>query len=498
MLLFLLLSLTLILPLTVKGQLPPHPRCILTPSRRAAILATLASGDPPARALLARTAAQAAAVLAQRPPGPSGPSSTPSARLRLQNLYSLALAEAGGAGNASQLLARAREEVLGPCASPQWDTNGTAQLNTGEMLHVCGLALDWLYHALAPSERSALAGHIVSTGLARVRAALGPAPPPWAASFVSTRSNWNTVILGGAIIAALAVADEPGTPPWVAQELLPRAAANVAAWSGLGWAPDGAWAEGPNYSGYAVRYLVPAVAALRSATGSDRGLAALPGVLHSPRYLLATMAPNFQYFYYYDTRCDPETVAAYLYFAQLAGDSASARGVVALTLALAPSVPANASSNNAMNAPVALLYYEPLGSDGNSSGGGGSSSGAPTIARFRGAELVTARRAGSAGVGEAFIAFKGRTTEHGLWAHTHLDAGSFVFQALCFRRGGSGGRRTWAATATPRPATLARGALTSTAPPPWATTRSPWGGPTSSATFSLARPTPATAARRQW
>ena len=209
------------------------------------------------------------------------------------------------------------------------------------MLHVCGLALDWLAAdgVLSAAERAGLVSAIVGTGLARVRAALSPSPPPWAVAFVSTRSNWNTVILGGSIIAALAVAGEAGAPAWVQEELLPRALANLGAWSALGWGPDGAWAEGPNYAGYAARYLAPTVAVLRSATGSDAGLSALPGVLLSPRFLLAAMAPNLEYFYYYDTRCDPETVASYLAFAVLANDADSQRGVAALTLALAPSVP---------------------------------------------------------------------------------------------------------------------------------------------------------------
>ena len=409
----------------VAGAPLPHPRLILTPSRRAAIAAGVAAGDSASLAFLRATEAQAAYVLAQPPPGPSGPSSTPSARPRLQNLYTLALADAGRRGSGAPpnatLLSRAKREVLGPCASPQWDTNGTAQLNTGEMLHVCGLALDWLAaDVLSGAERAGLVSAIVSTGLARVREALSPSPPPWAVAFVSTRSNWNTVILGGSIIAALAVAGEPGAPAWVQEELLPRAIANLGAWSGLGWGPDGAWAEGPNYGGYAARYLAPTVAALRSATGSDAGLSALPGVLQSPRFLLAAMAPNLQYFYYYDTRCDPETVASYLAFAVLAGDADSQRDVVALVLALAPSVPPSAQGNNAMNAPIALLYYVPLAS-------AAPVAAAPLIAHFGGAELVTARASSAAGA--AFAGFKGRTTEHGLWAHTHLDGGSFVFQS---------------------------------------------------------------------
>jgi hypothetical protein len=342
---------------------------------------------------------------------------------------------AGAAGSdprgpgAPALRARAAVEVLGPCASPHWEAPaaaGAVQLNTGEMLHACGFALDWLYEDLTPAQRSALVGAIVGSGLAGIRSALGDAPPAWAVSFVSTRSKWNTVILGGAVMGALAVAGEPGAPAWVAGELLPRALANLREWSAAGFGPEGAWPEGPNYGGYAARYLAPTIGALRSATGSDGGLAALPGVLASPAYLLATMAPNLQFFYYYDSRCDPETVAAYLAFAVLAGDGARAAGVVDLVLALAPSVPANATSNNVMNAPVALLYYDAALVASGSAPAAPPAPPAPLLAHFDGAALVTARAA--PGPGAAYAAFKGRTTLHGLWAHTHLDAGSFVLQ----------------------------------------------------------------------
>jgi Heparinase II/III-like protein len=114
-------------------------------------------------------------------------------------------------------------------------------------------------------------------------------------------------------------------------------------------------------------------------------------------------------------------VAAYLAFATMSKDAAMQRGILDLVLALAPSIPPDSVANNVMNAPVALLYYVPLEVTGQP-----SSPPPPTISHFRGAELVTARS--SDPTAAAFIGFKGRRTEHGLWAHTHLDGGTFVFQ----------------------------------------------------------------------
>jgi hypothetical protein len=181
----------------------------------------------------------------------------------------------------------------------------------------------------------------------------------------------------------------------------------------------------PADGGYAARYLAPTVSALLTATGGDGGLLT-PGALASPRYLLSLMGPDLQYFYYYDSRDIPETVSQYLAFAALAGDAPAAAGVKALVNALAPSVPINATSNNVMNAPVALLYYTPLG--GNSSGEYDT---LPRIARFPEVQVVTARSSWTgapSGVdASTFVGFKGRNTTS-QWAHTHLDGGTWVYQ----------------------------------------------------------------------
>ena len=403
--------------------LPPHPRLILTPERASNISASVLV-DPTAGILFSITRAQAEYVLTQKPPSRSGPNSTPSSRVRLQNLYSLVMANVGGGGGNGTLVSRAKEEILGPCSSPQWDLNGTVQLNSGEMLHVCGFAFDWLYAELNATERGILIESIVSS-LTLVRQALGNSPPDWAVAFVSTRSNWNTVILGGAIMASLSLLAEPGVPSWVEDELLPLAIGNLKAWSALGWGPDGAWPEGPNYGGYAARYLAPTISALFSSLGSDSGLSALPGVLLSPSYLLASMAPNLEYFYYYDTKADPETVGAYLAFAALANDTTVQRGVLDLVLRLAPSIPCNTTENDIMNAPVALLYYPQLPLQPTALSAithAVTPVVQPLVSHFRGGELVTIRKS------SAFVGFKGRNTSFGLWAHTHLDAGTFVFQ----------------------------------------------------------------------
>jgi hypothetical protein len=135
---------------------------------------------------------------------------------------------------------------------------------------------------------------MVNTGLASVAAAYASPPPPWAAAFINTTSNWNMVVNGGTVLGCLAVAGtrgrsgegkgswtlrqgaahpappvstppflppplasgEQGVPAWVTASLLPSALATMQQ-SIAGFAPDGGWQEGPNYAGYGTRYFVP-------------------------------------------------------------------------------------------------------------------------------------------------------------------------------------------------------------------------------------------------
>ena len=402
-----------ILPL-VASPLPAHPRLILTAERAATLAALPSSSDAFAQLFVSRTLAQAdVQVLARRPRGLAA-SGAPNARETVQSVYTLGVAEKLS-GNET-FSARAIEIFLHAAMAPSWDANASVpQLPTGEMLHAVGLAFDWFYSDLTPANRSAVVSAIIER-LLLIQAALSPSPPPWAVAFVSTHSNWNTVILAGTVIASLAIEGEAGVPSWVPQ-LRADALANIAAWSGRAWAPVGAWPEGVNYGGYTARYLVPLVESLLSATGGDGGLREL-GVLGAPRWLVASVAPTRPFpelWAYFDARGTPETIASYVAIAEWSKDAAAAASVKQLLVALAPQSPDDDDETTAMNAPLACLYYSPPG----------AGDALPLVNFFPGPLTATARSSWE-DVNATFIAFKGHNTSD-LWAHTHLDAASFVY-----------------------------------------------------------------------
>ena len=411
---------SLLLPLA-GAALPPHPRLVLS-ARACADVRGFAANNSVAAALLARTIAQADWYVS-RPPDGGG-----DARYVLQQVYALGVAHCAtrNASYASRAIAEALEAARLPGG---FDPNGTAQLNTGEMAHALGFAFDFFYDELQVPERAEIAGAITASALARVREALGPAPPPWATAFVNCSSNWNSVVLGGSLVGALAVAGEPGTPAWVLAEFVPAALAaifsSVDSRAGGGYGPDGEWREGANYCGYGARYIAPTITSLLGALGpgGDGGLLSSPGVLQVPRFMLHHLVrttPERSFWAWADTRFTPETISQYLFFARAAGDRGAAFGVRFLAAAI--DVAYDTTETDAMNAPVALVYFSESGSQADYEA-------LPLVQHFAADHVVAARSSWSEDdEANTYIGFKGSNVSWA-WAHNHLDQGSFVYAA---------------------------------------------------------------------
>ena len=220
--------------------------------------------------------------------------------------------------------------------------------------------------------------------------------------FSRKENNWNQVCNGGILTGALAVAEEE---PAIAGDVLARAIASLPV-AMKKFAPDGAWGEGPGYWAYATDYNCIALAALRSATGSDFGLSEMPGFSRTGNMPLAFTGPIGLTFNYADA-------------------GANFGGAPQLFwLASAFDTPAYA----AFQIPYAKASPRPLdllwGAEWFARKP--AVAGRPLDLMFRGDDIVYLRSAW-ADPRALFLAFKGGDNRV---SHAHLDLGSFVFDAL--------------------------------------------------------------------
>ena len=290
---------------------------------------------------------------------------------------------------------RAWQEVAAAAEFQDW--NPRHFLDTAEMTHAFAIAYDWLYDAWTEEQRATLRRAIVEKGFQ-------PALKVYRArnSWAKMRHNWNQVCNGGIGMGALALADvEPqlcGEILHGALESLPLAMAE--------FAPDGAWKEGPGYWNYATTYNVIFLAALDTSLGTDFGLSTTPGFDLTglfPLYLTGSFGRTFNY---------------------ADGGDRAIRAPQMFWLAQRFHQPVFAwyERSLAAPAPLDLVWFE-------GEGAGPKSGGLPTSKYFRGAEVAVLRSAWE----DPKALFAGFKAGDNKANHSHLDLGSFVFDALGVR-----------------------------------------------------------------
>ncbi|MBW3624759.1 MAG: heparinase II/III family protein [Armatimonadetes bacterium] len=306
---------------------------------------------------------------------------------------------------------RAKKELFAAVAFPDW--NPSHFLDTAEMTHAFAIGYDWLYDALSPDDRKTIRAAIVEKGLKRGREAY-EGTAPWR-GWTKAHHNWNQVCNGGMILGALAVAEEePELASFIvtsALKSLPLAMAS--------FGPDGGWNEGPGYWSYTVRYTVPLIAALESALGSDFGLPDFPGFDRTGMFRLHFVGPTGKTFNYADA-------------SEGAGQAPDMHWVARRFKQPLYHWEANRAAKGGVSDPVwfsgggkqsqsalDLLWYGPAPT-------GPKATGAPLDALFKGVDVAFFRSAWE-DPDALYVGFKGGDNAAN---HSHLDLGTFVFDAL--------------------------------------------------------------------
>lgn len=274
------------------------------------------------------------------------------------------------------------------------DWNPRHFLDTAEMTHAFAIGYDWLYDVWTDDQRAVLRQAMVEKGFK-------PALNLYRnhSGWTRARHNWNQVCNGGIGMGAFALADvEPETSGEILHFALESIQLAMAE-----FAPDGAWKEGPGYWNYATSYNVTLLAALDSALGTDFGLHKMTGFRETGLFPLYLTGPIGRTFNYAD------------------GGDRSIRAPQLFWLARKFNQPVFAWAERQVATPSALdlLWFD-------SEGTGPKSAPLPLDKYFRGTEVATLRSDWE-NPKALYAGFKAGDNKAN---HSHLDLGSFVFDAL--------------------------------------------------------------------
>ena len=430
-------------------SLPPHPRLAFSEDDVAVLVAQLAS-DAGAARLYGVLEAHGAGIA--NGSIPSGGISDASYSLGLLHRVECARRGAargacatpwGAAGAALLLRAAAAADPCGDCRGNCSAMTFVTPRDMGlcSALNAEGLAIgfDWLYEILSADERARVARAIQDQVLDVYGQGID-------AAFVhsywyQSLDNFNTAINSGVILAALAVADTEVTPniSAFAVDAYELALISLQRSTAHAFLADGGHPEGPTYNTFGLQHLLPAIDALRTATGS------VPITIPAAggRALLDIVGPANLYFNWADTAaCTSPTTGCGLedgyeygyvlhWFARNLADPAL--GLVAVARAALVTLPVHGTPGHYEPVSARMLMSWPtvVGAQADLDALPPSRLMNDTRLAFLRAGWPSPPVAGGAsGRGSTFVAVKGcdNTLQQIIkgTTHTHADCGSFV------------------------------------------------------------------------
>jgi hypothetical protein len=287
---------------------------------------------------------------------------------------------------------RAWLELRTAAAFTNW--NPRHFLDTAEMTHAFAIGYDWLYDFWNSDQRRVMREAMLEKGIKPANDI--QAKDTW---WAQAHHNWNQVCNGGISMGALALADEA---PEECGRFLEAALKSIQL-PMREFAPDGAWSEGPGYWHYATSYNCYFLAALESALGGDFGLSQMVGFSQAGMFPIFASGPTGKSFDFADAHA--EVIRAPELFWLAAKFNEPTYAVYQRKVA--------------SGQPLDLLWYDPLGE-------GSMPNSLPLDKYFRHAEVAMLRSAWD-DPNALWVAFKAGDNKAN---HSHLDLGSFVFEAV--------------------------------------------------------------------
>ena len=391
--------------LVLPEPIPPHPRLLAAGADFERVRKQVRA-DPVSARIFASLESKAKQILAD-PPAERvmvGRRLLGASRLVLQRISTLAMvARVTGDKAYSE---RAVREMLAAAGFSDW--NPSHFLDVAEMSLALAIGYDWLYDGMSGDERRQIAQALVEKGLKPSLAAT-----QW---WIAGTNNWNQVCHSGMSAAAIAVAD---LEPELAARILNRAIENVPKCA-HGYAPDGAYPEGPMYWGYGTGFHVVLAAALQQFSGSAFGLDSLPGFQETATYMAEVSGPSGRFFDYSDCGEQREFEVPLFWFARRFRHPDYIRyDLRKLDDYLGKYDKESSRSGNLRLLALALLWRVPSLADDPATS-------APLSWLGRGENPIAIHRSAFDDPAATFVAIKGGSPS---LSHAHMDAGSFVLDS---------------------------------------------------------------------
>ncbi|MDO4573891.1 MAG: heparinase II/III family protein [Planctomycetia bacterium] len=289
---------------------------------------------------------------------------------------------------------RAMRELRAAAAFPNW--NPSHFLDTAEMTAAFAIGYDWMYDALSQEEKTLLETAIYEKGLLP-----GLAVYRRGTWWTTSEFNWNQVCNGGMTMGILAIADTlEGEKRENATFMLEKAIASIPR-AMASFAPDGAWAEGPGYWSYTLKYTIFMIQSLECAIGQDFGISQSEGFAHCGDAQLAVAGATGYSFNFADAGSGVISDSAFFWLADRFQNPMYAeylRGHLA-----------------GKDASCAFWYYTPLRMNLDD---------AKKDFYFRGVEIATMRTSWNDPNGW-YVGFKAGDNDVN---HSHLELGMFVLE----------------------------------------------------------------------
>lgn len=388
---------------TIKEKLATvsdHPRLLLLPGAEADLKQQL-TGDPIKRKVHEAIIKESETILSTQPVEriQIGRRLLDKSRECLRRVFMLSYAYR--MTNDSRFLQRAEKELLAVSGFSDW--NPSHFLDVAEMTMAVAIGYDWLYHQLSENSRKIIRTAIIEKGI-------NPSLDARNNNFLKVENNWNQVCNAGMTFGALAIAENETE---LATDIITRAFETIPT-SMNPYAPDGGYPEGYGYWEYGTSFNVLFIDAVEKTLGSSFGLDQIDGFLQTAGFLQNMIGPAGKVYNWGDSGLNAGLSAASFWFAGKNNDPS----VLWMQKKIVENLPAGAVRNRILPAMLIWSAHVDLSKIRQPQKkiwvGQGDSPVALMRSDWSSPEAVyVGLKAGSANVN-----------------HAHMDAGSFIIDAL--------------------------------------------------------------------